>query len=273
LRDNPSKKSLTFQQNRTDRHSSCCAFCLVWAPFSTNCAELIGIYQQPGRGVVVRAHWRFDREDQLQFLKGKFMIRSTWKFCILSAALTVLSAAPTLAQQVKGDSEIGLSGALTFVPITSAGVTTIATDGTVTLSYGLYFTRGDLFGIDDQVEITGVSGGGQSLTIDDTFDFRYRHLFGGKASKVYPFVGGGGGFRSSAAPGMSNGTGASTTTTDGQYDIEAGVKFYVSEKTAFEVAYQYQSYQEGTGSSSTWQQVDVINFGFTYVFGGPKSKH
>jgi len=26
-------------------------------------------------------------------------------------------------------------------------------------------------------------------------------------------------------------------------------------------------------ASSTWQSIDAINFGFTYVFGGPKSKH
>jgi hypothetical protein len=205
------------------------------------------------------------------------MIRSTWKFRILSAALTVLSAAPTLAQQVKGDSEVGLSGSFTLTPMTnpvynSKGVqtgtqSTVSTSGTITVDYGFYFTRSDFFGVDESATISGTpdaTTGGTDTSIIDYTTFRYRHLFGKKGAKVYPFVGAGGGFIGTAD--SENGV---ASTGEGLYDAEAGLKFYVSEKTAFELAYTYL----GEVQNGTTTSLDQITFGFTYVFGGPRSKH
>jgi hypothetical protein len=212
------------------------------------------------------------------------MSRSTWKFCILPTALFVLLSVPTLAQQVKGDSELGLSGSFTIMPQTTGNQTTYTDNATVSFDYGYYFTRHDLAGLADSVTISGTTGGTTSnLTTDDTLYGRYRHLFGGESAKVYPFVGGGAGFYMTSVPTQSGSGITSTTTTktttDGLYSLEGGLKFYVNPKTAFEVAYTYESYDVTTpavgsiASSSSWQSIDVVSFGFTYVFGGPRSKH
>lgn len=208
------------------------------------------------------------------------MNRSTLKLYTLAVALLIFSAVPTLAQQVKGDSEVGLSGSFTIIPTTVGSTTTYNDTGIVSVDYGYYFTRHDLLGIADSVSISGTTGGTSTLSTDDTLYFRYRHLFGGQSAKVYPFAGAGGGFYSQSAPQTTQTSTqiitTTKTTTNGIYDLEGGMKFYMNPKTAFEVAYTYEAYSQSSGttsSSSTMQSIDVISFGFTYVFGGPRSKH
>ena len=186
-------------------------------------------------------------------------MRAFTKLCLVAvAALLTVSALPGFSQQVKGDSELGLNESLSF-PNQSGGEVTIMS----TVSYGYYFRTTDLVGFDDTAVVSGTTN---SLSTVDYIQGRYRHLFPMKSNpKAFPFVGVQAGILATAASG-------STSTNNFVSNFEAGYKYYVSPKTAFEVAYNLQYINE-TGGTFSSDSMNVITFGFTYNFGGPKSKH
>jgi len=159
-----------------------------------------------------------------------------------------LVASNAFSQQAKSDSELGLSGSFT-VPHNDPSTA----NGEAQISYGYYFSNHDLLGMDTVAIV--------SNSLDIVFvQGRYRHLFGGKNAKVFPFVGAAGGVDLYHFNGSTSHFGLGTG--------EAGVKFFVSQKTAFEVAYNFQYINQVPGGSFTQNSQSMIVFGFTHLFGG-----
>jgi len=166
-----------------------------------------------------------------------------------------LFAMPAVSQQEKGDSELGLSGAFTVT-----NNDTSSASGFADFTYGYYFSDHDVIGL-----------GAEPFVQKDVYNLylfaQYRHLFGPKTGKVFPFVGGGGGFNTLHLNAAASATGSSSNTTYGLAVGEAGVKFFVSQRTAFEVAYNLR-YISASGGSFAANSTSAIVFGFTHLFGG-----
>lgn len=170
--------------------------------------------------------------------------------------LLLLAATSTgFAQQEKGDSELGLNGAFTIPHSDPGGAT-----GEANITYGYYFTQHDLIGVGGLIVVSNSS---------QTFgpEGRYRHLFSTGNPKVFPFLG------VSAGVNINHFSGAFTNDFIGVG--EAGVKFFVSQRTAFEVAYNFQYLHAGglpsvPGFNDSFSQntQSIITFGFTHLFGG-----
>lgn len=150
-------------------------------------------------------------------------------------------------QQVKGDQELGLNGAFT-VPHSSPS----DANGEATVSYGYYFRRTDLIGADTVIFVQK----DQQLVF---LQARYRHLFGTKNAKAYPFVGAQGGGILTRSSGSTSGNGVGVA--------EAGLKLFVSQRTALELAYNFDYIQQSGGSFADNSE-SVISVGFTHIFGG-----
>jgi hypothetical protein len=201
------------------------------------------------------------------------------------AAVLFLStiAVPAFSQQEKGDSELGLSGSIILTSVTTYTLNSAKTEyiagsalqvtTDANLSYGYYVTAHDLVGIESSTtvssspNINAANGttSGESLTIDEYFQGHYRHLFGSTSHKFFPFVGAlAGGDLSGMIP-----SAPSIPSTDFWVATgEVGFKNYVSQKTAFEVAYNLQVIGDGTASTDDTINNEIL-FGFTYDFGGP----
>ncbi len=177
-------------------------------------------------------------------------MNSGFRNLTLSLLLVVL-AAPAFSQPTKGASELGLNGAV-IIPDISPSDTT----GLVDLSYGYYFRAHDLVGLNT---ITVLSKDVQDIYLLG----RYRHLFSISTPRIFPFVGAGGGINVLASSG-------SPTSHWGLGSGEAGVKFFVSQRTAFEVAYDLL-YVNVKDASFRQASFGAITFGFTYTFGGKKN--
>jgi hypothetical protein len=181
-------------------------------------------------------------------------------------ALVVALAIPAFSQAVKGDSELGLNGA---VIITHQSP--ISTSGLAAVTYGYYFTNRDQLGFQNISIISG--GGGSGTSVTDYFLGDYIHLFPlGSNPKVAPFVGGAAGVLAMTSGGSSSATGGGSNSGTFIANGQGGLKFYVSEKTAFEVAYQLL-YEQQSGGTFASNSLSEITFGFTYSFGGPRKKH
>lgn len=174
-------------------------------------------------------------------------MKSHTRLLVLALGLLVLAAStPAFAQQQQGDSELGLNGAITIPDSDPGGGTT----GLVAVNYGYYFRQNDLVGLDTLVIF---NGNFQSLALLG----RYRHLFSTNNPMVYPFVG----VQAGGIVAHDGGTNGNVAA-----DGEAGVKFFVSQRTAIEVAYNFQ--YENTGGGFSHETFNVITFGFTHIFGG-----
>ncbi len=174
-------------------------------------------------------------------------------FRILIGALAVfLLAVTAFSQPEKGSSDVGLNGAV-LIPHTSPGDTI----GLVDLTYGYYFRAHDLAGL-NTVTIF-------SKNVQDVYVLgRYRHLFSTGNSKIFPFVGGGGGINVFSST-------VSSVRHWGLGSAEAGLKFFTSRRTAFEVTYDLAYVNVKNGSFSQ-NSVSAVTFGFTYGFGGKRSE-
>jgi hypothetical protein len=168
---------------------------------------------------------------------------------ILTLSLLMFALATcAVSQQAKGDSELGLNGSFS-VPHSSPS----DAFGVAQISYGYYFKGHDLLGVDTLAII--------NKDFKDVFlQGRYRHLFSMGNPKVYPFLG------AAAGVNVASMTGSSTSH-NGLGTAEVGVKFFVSQKTAFELAYDFQ-YINVSGATFSENSQSVITFGFTHLFGG-----
>lgn len=179
------------------------------------------------------------------------------RLLVLALGLLVLAASiPAFAQQEQGDTELGLNGSIT-IPHSSPSDTT----GIVDVAYGYYFRQNDLIAGDATVLINKNSFGFGLLP-------HYRHLFPTGNPKVYPFLG--------IKPGIFifhiKGSEGFSGSTDVAFlgEAEAGVRFYLSQRSALDVAYNfdYQSSSFGGGNSFADKSQSVILVGFTHIFGG-----
>lgn len=166
--------------------------------------------------------------------------------------LTVLVlVVPAFSQPEKGASEIGLNGAVIIPHVAPSDAT-----GLIDLSYGYYFRTHDLVGL-DSISVL-------SQNVQDVYVLgRYRHLFSTGNPMIFPFVGAGGGVNVLASSG-------SPTSHWALGSGEAGVKFFVSQRAAFDVAYDL-FYVNINGASFSQASFSAVTFGFTYTFGGKKN--
>ena len=190
------------------------------------------------------------------------------KMMVVAVALAAVSfAVPAFAQPEKGDVELGANGNLLFTHMDPS--TTI---GQFSVQAGYYLTKNDLVGVSSNTmflhnsELSGGTDGalGNTLTLE-AITGHYRRVFNLKSQPaLVPFAGV---YAGSAILSMG-GEAGSYNKFLGQG--EAGVKFYVSKKTAFEVAYNllYVNVNEnGWDNSFKNDSASNISFGFTYDFG------
>jgi len=191
--------------------------------------------------------------------KGKKIMRHFSRLCLLLAITVAAAALPAFSQQVKGDSELGLSGSLFFNHSSPH-----TTNGQADMSYGYYFKKNDQAGFDT---VTNISNQGSATDLSVYLQGRYRHLFPIKSNPMfYPFAGVKGGLYLDSPAGQASTTKVFVGTG------EAGFKQYISKKTALEVAYNFL-YMNLANSDFAHETSSQVTFGFTYTFGGPKSKH
>ena len=160
--------------------------------------------------------------------------------------------ASAVAQQDKGDKEFGIDGAATISNSTPVTGTVFAE-----VSFGKYLSLNNYIGLiaAPQFSFSGGNTSGGAL-----FGGEYRYLFGSsKSNRVWPFIGAQADYDYLRSNGSSQNLGVVAP--------EAGIKFYVSQKTAFEVSYLLEI-QFGGGPYSGFGQrsSNFIVFGFKHIF-------
>jgi hypothetical protein len=185
-------------------------------------------------------------------------------FIVISAALLAATvAAPAFAQQEKGDVELGLNGDVLF-----SHSSPLYSHGDVFVDLGYYVTSKNLVGISSETQIDHVNGStgvSASTNTSESIYGHYRHLFSLKAHPVlFPYVG---------AYAGGNYDNQGTTSSDKKFLFagqgEGGIKYFMSKKAAFEVAYNllYVNYPNSNFQNRSFSD---ITFGLTYDFGKKK---
>jgi len=179
-----------------------------------------------------------------------------YTFVLVSISVFFLISLNACAQQEAGDKEFGFNG-MAFFTHTSPVMGMVAAQGTI----GKYFKASDYLGVNIG---PGIEFGGGQKSGNLTYAGDYRHLFGGKNSKVYPFIGAEGGAITQFAGSSSGGT-----STMGMIAPEVGLKIYASKKSAFEITYQMPIYLNGVGEGAGFgeRSMSLIIFGFKHLFG------
>jgi hypothetical protein len=188
--------------------------------------------------------------------EGEATMRYSCFRVLLGVCLLLVVSAPAFSQQARGDQELGLNGSA-IIPNTTPDQALAL----VQVSYGFYFSKHDLLGADTLAFI-------QKDSQDVFLQARYRHLFSTGNARIYPFLGAAGGINilHNTGGGGPFGSGAAGTNKDGLGSAEAGLKFFVSQRTALEIAYNFQyAHQAGVGFTDSTSS--VLTFGFTYLFG------
>lgn len=173
---------------------------------------------------------------------------AAWAIC---AFMLVLPNA-LLAQQEKGDKEIGIDGAATISnskPITG--------NIFAEFSLGKYIKHNQYVGI-YAAPLFSLGGGDNSGALGVGGEYRY--LFGRKNSRLWPFLGALGGETVS----RSNGA----WTHGGSLAPEFGIKVYASQKTAFEASYHLLIQFSGGASHTSFSDrtQNLVVFGFKHIF-------
>jgi hypothetical protein len=181
-------------------------------------------------------------------------------YAVAAAFLAVALAVPAFAQQQKGDVELGLNG---DVLVTHSSP--VEADGIVDVSLGYYLTERNLVGFESQTQIAG--GSKESTYVDEFVFGHYRRLFvSKKRPTVMPYAG------VYAGTEVSNEGLYGTTKKDiFASQGEGGFKFFVSKKTAFEVAYNFLYYRVPSISFQN-SSASVVTFGITYDFSRKNKK-
>jgi len=155
---------------------------------------------------------------------------------------------PALAQQEKGDMEVALNG---YADIPNSDPSNV--EGDVMVRLGYYIKPNTLIGIESTTLL--------AKSFQEEFaDVFYRHLFHTHNRKLFPFLGGSAG-EHLTHDGGTNGNVLATG--------EAGLKYYMSRRFAFEVAYNFQ-YIRTPGETFANSSDSLVVFGFSYLFGGRK---
>ena len=165
-----------------------------------------------------------------------------------------LCATPSLsiAQQDRGDREVGIDG-LALVSNSSP----ISGQISAQLSYGKYLTVHHYVGA-IAAPIFSISGG--DFSGGALLGGEYRYLFGSnRTNRIWPFVGAQADYFYMRSNGSNDNLGVIAP--------EAGLKFYVSQKNAFEVTYLLQL-RFGSGVSGGFgdRSVNLVLFGFKHIF-------
>ena len=163
---------------------------------------------------------------------------------------------PCLAQQEAGDKEIGVGGTIDLSHQNLSG------NATMQFSLGKYFTRNQFFGIQLVPTVRlekGTNGQKGTNTFGGFFGGGYRYLFGAKDRRVFPFVGAGGGAY------LQKGTNGSSSAA-GTGLGEVGLKSYFSQKTSFEVAYNFLYLNAGGGGGFSNKTRSQILFSLRHLF-------
>jgi len=169
-------------------------------------------------------------------------------YLVLAFWLILARSAPSFAQQQQGDQEVAVNGAF-IVPHDDPG----AANGQGSFKMGDYFRKNDLVGVDTLVFVAKGS--------DEVFlSGFYRHLVSTKNPRLFPFVGASAGVDLTRASGEPTGH---VLLAKG----EVGIKYYLSQRFAFETAYNLE-YQRNPGQTFSQNSDSVVLFGFSYIFGG-----
>jgi hypothetical protein len=179
------------------------------------------------------------------------------KHCVwMFGLLFILFSVSAFAQQEAGDKELGLTGLGFFThsdPIMGMAM--------VQVTLGKYFSANNYVGVSAGPGLEFADG---STTGNITYSGNFRHLFGKQNSKVFPFIG--------VLGGAYTSIGSSANTTYATIAPEAGFKFYVSQRSAFEVSYQMpiqlNNVPEGSGFGN--RSLSLITFGFKHLLGKGK---
>jgi len=162
-----------------------------------------------------------------------------------------LAAGACLAQQEKGDKEFGVDGAASIMNSPVSGMVFAQA------SFGKYLSNNNYIGAIAAPVFTFGSGNtsGGLLTGGE-----YRYLFGSnKTKRLWPFIGAQGDYFFERSGGVNQNLGVVAP--------EAGLKFYVSQKTAFEVSYLLQiEFGGGPYSGFGNRSTNLILFGFKHLF-------
>ena len=174
------------------------------------------------------------------------------RIVLVVIASATMCASPGLAQQEKGDKEIGLDGAATISNSNPVNGNVFGQ-----LSFGRYLQRSQYIGVYAAPQFS-FSGGDTSGGFG--VGGEYRFLLGHKNARVWPFIGGQGGEALSRA--------AQQWSHREVVAPEFGVKFYASQKTAFEVSYLFMIQFNGGASYSSFfdRTQNFVVFGFKHLF-------
>ena len=195
------------------------------------------------------------------------MLKTIGKAILLGALAYCGSA---VAQQGKGDKEIGIGGQLY---VTSAEGTSSGT-ASFQFSFGYFASVRNYLGVevDPALSITSTpdysysvsktgqviqtqSGSTTSTSASGYFGGNYRRMVGPETGKVFFFIGGGGGLY--LEPGLHLGV----------VDPEVGFKFYISQKSSLEFAYKLlYELNAGAGLSFADKIVNQATISVRHIF-------
>ncbi len=163
---------------------------------------------------------------------------------VIGVTLGALALArPALAQQERGDKELGIGGNLRFTQPDDGSSTT---SGTVFGSLGVFTTRHLKLSAGLGVNLSTSDGETQSFGLADYGAYYY---FGGRGAKTYPYLGAG------ASTSFSSSEGAKASTDFAGY---AGIQHFINRQASF---FAQTSYTPRQG------YVDIpVDFGFRVVF-------
>ncbi len=173
---------------------------------------------------------------------------------ILAMTIAALCCCGTaLAQQEKGDKEVGVGGQL-FVTHTSSNFTGSAT---FQLSLGYYTSTRNYIGFeaDPQLTFSHVANAGNDVSVGGFFGGNYRRLVGSPKGKVFPFIGGGGG--GYLFPGGGN---------QATVYPEGGIKSYLSQKTSLEFSYKLLVFVNGKYNGFSDRSLSLATVSIRHIF-------
>jgi hypothetical protein len=174
---------------------------------------------------------------------------------IASISIFLLFSLNAVAQQEKGDKELGLSGSLMFTH-SSPVFGTFTAQGNL----GYYATQKDMVGF--VFGPTVAFGDGETIG-SFLYGGEYQRLFGQSNAKIWPFLGAQIGASTVWATGMG-------TSTVAQLSPEVGVKIYTSPRTAFQIEYQIPIILNGGYGGFGDRSRSEFSFGFRHLFGKGK---
>jgi hypothetical protein len=180
----------------------------------------------------------------------RFTVVPSWALATL--VFVVLSAMPAMAQQDKGDREVGLGGQAFFTHSTD-----FTGDMFAQISFGYFASKKTYLGVEaDPLFNFSHDSSGSHVSVGGFFSGSVRRFFR-DTGKIYPFVGGGGGGY------LQGGSGGNSA--QGLVFAEVGVKDYLSQKTSLELAYRFNYLPSSSGGFSE-QTLSQLVISIRHIF-------